>query len=502
MISKISKSLTTALLLAVSFNNSYSMNTNNVEQNNYSYENNIDNIILGVNHINDTLYNIKFTNMQIDSWNRSSSEIKNAFPCNTLFTKLQYLQNNLVNQQLNLNQQIRNLFNLIFADNNDNISSLFESWDINLLKKLNDILHLPQFKYYVLQGRIDEQLGNDSEIKNIKNKILSSITSEIDPSKKLHKKYTEIINNIFQKYYNDTRNFQSKMSTLSNESNVADLRINMIREIKEFFTLYNNFYTPIAISVQRQKFLERYYYDNIINDEQIKNALRTNTLSYKILNNLKANNNVDTNIEQFFNNYIGDNYNLIYSNIFNIDNEQILDDINLILQDDKVKDYLAIGAIKAKLDVDIDKRRFFKGPDDPSPDIDNRVPASKKDFINSYLKFAEYFINTRKDKINGIRERINQINSNNNPIKQNIKNILKKCINNRVKYLDSRLQEIYDNLDNIYTEYWVYHYTHLDTNTNTHVNANNSNNNHANTNNGNHNYVNLDDYMIRRTNSF
>ena len=60
MILKVSKLLTTALLLAVNFNSSYAVNSfdnNNIAYNNYPYETNINNILIGLNQFNSLLDN-------------------------------------------------------------------------------------------------------------------------------------------------------------------------------------------------------------------------------------------------------------------------------------------------------------------------------------------------------------------------------------------------------------------------------------------------------------
>ena len=178
---------------------------------------------------------------------------------------------------------------------------------------------------------------------------------------------------------------------------------------------------------------------------------------HQILNNINTNNNVNENIEYFVNTYVGNTYSKIFK-IFHIENIQLFDDIIEILDNKKVKDYLAIGAIRDRLDIDLDKKRFFNGGiDNPS---ENNYPVNFDTFKNDYLMHVKKVIDGYKHNINNIKEYIdNETEQYTNNLQFSIYNIDRKNIikdrinthmNDREQYLNQKLKEITDNIDNVY----------------------------------------------------
>ena len=470
MISKISKLLTATLLLAVNFNNSYAsnmnLNNNNIVQNNYSYENNMNNILYDINQFYNAFNGRPafVLNMYIQ-WVNSDSPRQLMLNLCIAIDALKSYNQQMVKIASDLYTQIKMLYNNVFANNYSNILSLFATWNFNMLNKLNNVFNLQPVKQYISQGRIRTSLNN--EIDTIGQMLVNRIQqSEIDNPNQLYDKYLEVVNSIFCKYYERIAELKKTINNhffIDNHffNDNEQHRRNIVDMIKD--NLIKSF-------TQREKYIDTLYYNvisdnyynNIINSfqVQIQNALNQNNninidvhhnnadnVFHQILTNINQNHEVNANIKQFFDNYIGDKYEKV-SNIFNINDNQELNDIMSILQNNTVKDYLEIGAIQGRLDVDLDKRRFFKGGVDDQGNDNN--PADYDTFENHYLGYMKYFIDKYKSNITNI---INNIDPNDNPIKQDIKNILNQCVNNREQYLNNKLQEINNNIGNTYQEY-------------------------------------------------
>ena len=461
MISKISKLLTATLLLAVSFNNSYAINNMNLAQDNYSYENNMDNVLLNVNQFNNAYNNRQVILNYMTQWINSSPQMQLNSQLGNTLNMLQFHNQQMVNTTLNFNTQMKMLYDNVFANNYGNILSLFAAWDLNMLNKLNNIFSLQQVKQYISQWRIEKKLSN--EINEIGQRLVNRIQQHgINDPNQLDNECYEVINSIFRKYYERIEIFYNTIDNHflnDNEQqrrNIVDI---MRNNLKESFNQRYNYINVLFNNVVNNR-------NNIINSIQVQHALNQNNninidinvhhdnvdnVFHQILTNINQNHEVNANIKQFFDNYIGDKYDKVF-NIFNINDNQELNDIKEILKNNTVKDYLAIGAIRDRLDINLDKRRFFKGGiDDQGNDND---PADYETFKNHYLNYMEHFINNYKDNIkNIIRIYIDNINSNHNQIKQDIKTVLNQCIDDREQYLNNRLQQIRDNIDNTYQEY-------------------------------------------------
>ena len=461
MILKISKLLTTALLLAVSFNDSYCMDNNNNnnlihQYNNNSHEErynkNMDKIISLSDRIDNIQHNIIFTHMQIDNWKKSSPEIKKAYPCDTLFTKLEYLNNNLTEQKLNFYKQIDILFNYTFA-NNDKISKL-ETWDINLLKKLNDILHISKVK---IQDAICRRINykSDDDKQRIKDKILEKIEGlEINNQYEFRSQYSRIFRKIFEQYKID--NIYNNINELKcNDEQKKHILTQIFSSVK-----YNQIICFLDFGKLYGKFRHNYY-NYIVNDAQIQDKLAnhkintdTSNILYQILNNIENNNESDENIKEFFNSHIGIDYEKLKM-FFTFGNNQELNYISSILKNNKVKDYVVKQAITRKLEPDILEyhKKFCESYHDT---FENCVhPIHENEFKTKYLKkITESISFTKRLYINSIDIDFEKA-AYYNTFKRNIANTLKDYIKDMEQYLDNRLQEMTsaDNLNKAYIEY-------------------------------------------------
>ena len=206
------------------------------------------------------------------------------------------------------------------------------------------------------------------------------------------------------------------------------------------------------------------------NNRQVQNTLIQNnstnaienhgrSIFSKIVNNLEDKHEVNKNVKQFFDDYIGNNYNKIFY-IFSINNNQNLHNINLILLYNEVQNYLSIGSIKENLirDIKLMHKLFFKGVQDPS---DNRIkPAKKGKFKRDYLEAMTDTIKMRTKQIEQIKDYINCTNAN-TQTKRNIKTLLNKCIQKREKYLNHILKKITsdEHINNVYRDYLSYYKT-------------------------------------------
>lgn len=123
------------------------------------------------------------------------------------------------------------------------------------------------------------------------------------------------------------------------------------------------------------------------------------------------------------------------------------------MQYNKLKEYLAIGSIKNKLESDIHEahKQFFNSYEDPSTD---GHAANQEKFKSAYKDFMKHIADEMKMQIKKIRTNINAINHN-SEIKQNIKDILNRYINIREETIDNILYNI--NLNNIYQDYVKYY---------------------------------------------
>ncbi len=384
MISKISRLLTTALLLAVSFNNSYATNNMNLNDNN--------NIVQNENNTNNTdsvitRNNVPIINMQkvvqMDR-QKASDIICPIIP--QIQTVLNAADYKIV--KLDTVRNIRIYTSISFSLNDKDFAAL-------LMQEAKDTAGR--------RNRRTSKLNKKNQRIDFRN-LLSPIINQMQTA--LH----------------------------ADESNLL-VRINselLYHSHKMLVDIYFNFNTQIIA-------------DHI----------------HQILNNININNNVNENIKYFFNTYIGNKYNGIFG-LFHIKNIQLFDDIKAILDNNIVKEYLAIGAIQSILDIDLDKRRFFKGGVDDQG-VDNK-PANYNQFKDYYLKYVKNFIDNKyKHNINNIRNYINNTikDYTSNPCftienisrKNMIKDQLNTCINDREQYLNQKLQEITDNIGNIYQEY-------------------------------------------------
>lgn len=208
------------------------------------------------------------------------------------------------------------------------------------------------------------------------------------------------------------------------------------------------------------------FYNNSDADDFYNNSDSDNI--QQILSNLTNNNNVETNVKQFFDNYIGNEFDKVL-NIFSINDNQILNDIRSILQNNDVKEYLKIGSVKEKLSIAIreNHKLFFNGSND-SP---SGKPYDIKEFKEQYKFIMAGIIKVRINEINNIRDNLNNINTSHSQVKQNIQDILTQYINDREQYLNNILEQITsDNyMDDVYQDYVDYYETNDESIVNNHI---------------------------------
>ena len=212
-----------------------------------------------------------------------------------------------------------------------------------------------------------------------------------------------------------------------------------------FYLNYNIHFDPYdSIGNHYELFQEQSEEDNWYGSETP--LMYLSPTFYEILNNITEDKNVDETIKQFFNDYIGDNCGQIYK-IFNSDNsEQDFNDINSILQDNRVQQYISIGVVKDKLKTAITKiYETFESTKQSEYELNFKLKSE-------YLRIlsVEYdIISKSKNNIMNINKEIY-----NGKIGKNIYDILEQCIFSKRLYLDSKLNEINNyNLKNICLKY-------------------------------------------------
>lgn len=397
MISKVSKSITTALLLVVGFSsNSHCMNS-------MFFEHSM-NFVKNINMQTDMLFNNMNTHF------------------NNISKQMDMLFNNMRSQFDNINKQMDRLFNDVFTNKSNHMPSCFASWNTNRLNGFNSILYRTNIKPYVIQLRIEPRLNNTNRTQQIINQ--RSVQNSFKNNNAAYKP-NNIVN--FRQNNLRRRNYPSEQYTNVSSNNRYN---HNNRQVQNILT-----------------------YNNHINT--IEN--HGHNVFSQILNNLEDKYEVDKNVKQFFNDYIGDNYNKIF-HIFRTNNNQSLHNINLILLYNEVQNYLSIGSIKENLtrDIKLMHKLFFKGVQDPS---DNRIkPAKKGTFKKNYLETMTDTIKIRTKQIEQIKYYINCTNAD-TQTKRNIKTLLNKCIQKREQYLNHILGKITSDkhLNNVYRDYLSYY---------------------------------------------